>query len=247
MKYGSLSIYARLTGEKEMRKEPYTEVELEIIKNQLLSDPTVLNDEHLEIVASSSIMSMFSGEDRQRALNEMRRRRGSGLPSDQKLSDVVAKAGDLNDFSLTFIKTLASTKLRLIINGTVPYPTNVIKAAKDELNAREEMCGETKPSTIGITGNNPKTALDIQHGGDHYKKLGNHQPWEVLRAWLTPEEFRGYMKGTAIAYLAREQSKGKNLDISKAVHTLQAYQELSENKQENNTKNENTEGDTARP
>lgn len=67
------------------------------------------------------------------------------------------------------------------------------------------------------------SALDVQEGGDHYKKL-----WEVLRRWLTPEEFRGYMKGTAIAYLAREQDKGGMLDIRKAGHTLQGLVELLE-------------------
>lgn len=72
------------------------------------------------------------------------------------------------------------------------------------------------------------SALDIQEGGDHYKKLGAYQPWEVLRRWLTPEEFRGYMKGTAIAYLAREQDKGGMLDIRKAGHTLQGLVELLE-------------------
>ena len=70
------------------------------------------------------------------------------------------------------------------------------------------------------------SALDIQEGGNHYKKLGAYQPWEVLRRWLTPEEFRGYMKGTAIAYLAREQDKGGMLDIRKAGHTLQGLVEL---------------------
>lgn len=70
------------------------------------------------------------------------------------------------------------------------------------------------------------SALDVQEGGDHYKKLGAYQPWEVLRRWLTPEEFRGYMKGTAIAYLAREQDKGGMLDIKKAAHTLQGLTEL---------------------
>ncbi len=70
------------------------------------------------------------------------------------------------------------------------------------------------------------SVLDIQEGGDHYKKLGAYRPWEVLRRWLTPEEFRGYMKGTAIAYLAREQDKGGMLDIRKAGHTLQGLVEL---------------------
>ena len=70
------------------------------------------------------------------------------------------------------------------------------------------------------------SALDVQEGGDHCKKLGAYQPWEVLKRWLTPEEFRGYMKGTAIAYLAREQDKGGMLDIRKAGHTLQGLVEL---------------------
>lgn len=70
------------------------------------------------------------------------------------------------------------------------------------------------------------SVLDKQEGGDHYRKLGAYQPWEVLRHWLTPEEFRGYMKGTAIAYLAREQDKGGMLDIKKATHTLQGLTEL---------------------
>ena len=47
------------------------------------------------------------------------------------------------------------------------------------------------------------SVLNIQEGGDHYKKLGDYQPWEVLRRWLTPEEFRGYMKGTAMKITRR--------------------------------------------
>lgn len=61
---------------------------------------------------------------------------------------------------------------------------------------------------------------DYQIGGDHYKVLGDYQPWNVLKAWLTPEEFRGYQKGVAIAYLARERAKGGDDDIRKAVHHL---------------------------
>ena len=84
-----------------------------------------------------------------------------------------------------------------------------------------EVDGEPMPTVAEAL-----SALDVQVDGDHYKKLGAYQPWEVLRRWLTPEEFRGYMKGTAIAYLAREQDKGGMLDIKKAGHTLQGLVEL---------------------
>jgi hypothetical protein len=65
------------------------------------------------------------------------------------------------------------------------------------------------------------TADQSQVDGDHYRKLGEFQPWNVLQRWLTPEEFRGYMKGTAIVYLARERDKGGDIDIAKALHYLQ--------------------------
>lgn len=65
------------------------------------------------------------------------------------------------------------------------------------------------------------SASDMQVDGDHYRKMGDAQPWDILAKWLTPEEYRGYQKGVAIAYLARELSKGGNSDIRKAAHHLQ--------------------------
>jgi hypothetical protein len=73
--------------------------------------------------------------------------------------------------------------------------------------------------------------LTTQVGGDHYKKLGIYQPWQVLAHWLTPEELRGFAKGTVIAYLARERDKGGDDDIAKAQHTLALWHELKDSKQ----------------
>ena len=69
-------------------------------------------------------------------------------------------------------------------------------------------------------------ADDVQVGGDHYKRHGDHQPWNVLRTWLTPEEYRGWIKGNAIVYLARERQKGGDLDIGKAEHFLHKLNEV---------------------
>lgn len=61
------------------------------------------------------------------------------------------------------------------------------------------------------------SADDYQVGGDHYKKMPI-EPWDVMELVLTPEEFRGYMKGCAIKYAMRaghkvgaepEEDKGK--------------------------------------
>jgi len=43
---------------------------------------------------------------------------------------------------------------------------------------------------------------------DHYG--GESNPYEVikvLRQWLTPEEYRGFLKGNAIKYAARQGKK----------------------------------------
>lgn len=72
------------------------------------------------------------------------------------------------------------------------------------------------------------SALNEQEGGDHYKKMGEHQPWIVAKKWLTPEELKGAAKMTAIVYLCRENDKGGRQDIIKAMHTLQIYLEITE-------------------
>ncbi len=72
--------------------------------------------------------------------------------------------------------------------------------------------------------------LDTQIGGDHYKKMGEYQPWQVFEKWMSSEELKGFMKGTAIGYLSREQDKGGRQDIEKAMHTIQLYLQLTKEK-----------------
>jgi len=66
-----------------------------------------------------------------------------------------------------------------------------------------------------------------QAGGDHYKKL-KVQPWDAMEAWLTEEEFRGFLKGNIIKYLARANSgkEDHNLMIEKAAHYQQKLDEM---------------------
>lgn len=69
-------------------------------------------------------------------------------------------------------------------------------------------------------------ANETQVGGDHYRKHGIYQPWDVLQHWLTPEEYRGWQKGVAIVYLARERDKGGDQDIEKAGHHIHKLVEV---------------------
>lgn len=80
---------------------------------------------------------------------------------------------------------------------------------------------KTLPGIAGI-------ASEQQIGGDHYKDMGEFQPWDVMQHWLTREEYRGYQKGTALAYLARERHKGGDADIAKAAHHLAKLVEVND-------------------
>ena len=66
-------------------------------------------------------------------------------------------------------------------------------------------------------------ASDRQVGGDHYKSMAI-QPWDALAAWLTPEQFKGFLLGSAIVYLARVNAlaagKGGRKDLKKARHVI---------------------------
>lgn len=62
-------------------------------------------------------------------------------------------------------------------------------------------------------------ADDLQVGGDHYKTMGV-QPWKAMEAWMTPEQFAGFLRGNAIKYLARCDAKGGIDDVKKARHYI---------------------------
>jgi len=66
----------------------------------------------------------------------------------------------------------------------------------------------------------------VQVGGDHYKTM-NPQPWEVMQSLLTPEEFRGYLKGNMIKYAMR-QGKKDSPDAEKYHHYKHKLMEYTE-------------------
>lgn len=59
-----------------------------------------------------------------------------------------------------------------------------------------------------------------QVGGNHYEEMGV-QPWDAMKAWMTADEYRGFLKGNAIKYLARSNVKGGVEDVKKAAHYLE--------------------------
>lgn len=58
-----------------------------------------------------------------------------------------------------------------------------------------------------------------QVGGDHYKRH-TLQPWDAMREWMPAAEFRGFLWGNVIKYVARWMHKGGLEDLEKARHYL---------------------------
>jgi len=56
-----------------------------------------------------------------------------------------------------------------------------------------------------------------QVGGTHYISMPM-QPWDVMRAVLTRDEYIGYMKGNIIKYAMRAGHKPGSDDAAKAGH-----------------------------
>lgn len=70
-------------------------------------------------------------------------------------------------------------------------------------------------------------AKDMQVGGDHYKSK-EIQPWDAMEAWMSQEEFAGFLRGNVIKYAARCNDKGGVEDLKKARHYLDRLIELQE-------------------
>ena len=63
-----------------------------------------------------------------------------------------------------------------------------------------------------------------QVGGQHYQK--DIQPWEAMEAWMTEEQFKGYLIGNVVKYIARFQDKGGRQDLEKLGHYLDKLLEV---------------------
>ena len=69
-------------------------------------------------------------------------------------------------------------------------------------------------------------ADEVQVSGSHYKDMPI-QPWTVMQSVLTPEEFRGYLKGNIIKYSMRAGHKEGSDDGGKGTHYIQKLKEVS--------------------
>lgn len=73
------------------------------------------------------------------------------------------------------------------------------------------------------------TANATQVGGNHYASKAV-QPWDAMQAWMSREEFAGYLRGNVLKYMARCNDKGGIEDVQKARHYIDKLIEVLEQK-----------------
>jgi Protein of unknwon function (DUF3310) len=83
---------------------------------------------------------------------------------------------------------------------------------------------ELFPETLIDQQFNGTRADDLQVSGNHYKDMPV-QPWAVMQAVLTRDEFLGFLKGNIIKYSMRAGRKDGSDDAGKARHYMQKLDE----------------------
>ena len=73
------------------------------------------------------------------------------------------------------------------------------------------------------------SALNIQEGGDHYKKL-KIQPIEFIDA-----NGLDFLQGNVVKYITRHKDKNGSADVRKALHYCQLILELQYKEETNGT------------
>lgn len=86
------------------------------------------------------------------------------------------------------------------------------QTAYHECKPQPRRVSEQNPEPSSFT--KPQSALNIQHGGDHYKSKGI-QPWEYIVA-----NNIGFFEGNVIKYITRYKDKNGLEDLKKARHYL---------------------------
>lgn len=77
-------------------------------------------------------------------------------------------------------------------------------------------------SNVTITEHQPPETAPTnanQVGGTHYTDMAV-QPWDVMAAILTPEEYIGFLKGNIIKYGMRQGKKAGTDDAAKCQHYM---------------------------
>lgn len=101
-------------------------------------------------------------------------------------------------------------------------PDIVLKKQDMAVRLWEDIClvlGGTQTQGEEVHTSDPAPTVDMVNSPKHYTS-GQYEVIDVIKDWLTPEEFRGYIKGNTIKYVSRERHKNGDEDMLKTIFYL---------------------------
>ena len=81
------------------------------------------------------------------------------------------------------------------------------------------------PHYLAFMGNKEIAPPEKVNHPAHYGGDTTYETIKVLKAWLTPEQYQGFLIGNAMKYQSRYRNKGGVEDIKKALWYLNKYME----------------------
>jgi len=80
--------------------------------------------------------------------------------------------------------------------------------AEEIINNIPQLCDGIKKLGCRIDGS--------LHSHDSHYTSKSIQPWDAMKAWMSDEQFEGFLRGSIIKYIARYKDKGGVDDLRKA-------------------------------
>jgi hypothetical protein len=126
-------------------------------------------------------------------------------------------------FSYTLLQESAVTEDETLTNAALGNPAikrDVEVVEEKQLTVRGKE--ETKGNKV------EETADQVQVCGDYDKNQAGIQPLSVIESLMSPDQFKGFLRGSVINHIARCDKKGGAEDLKKARHYLDKLIEACE-------------------
>lgn len=119
----------------------------------------------------------------------------------------------------------------VLVKSVDSWPDTATYDANSVHTPYEFLSESAKEAAVNVVRDMIEDSKSTQVGGTHYSEM-KVQPWEAMRAWMSPAEYTAYHVGTVIGYLSRHKKKGGLTDIKKAKHHLEELVRYFEEEEE---------------
>lgn len=138
-----------------------------------------------------------------------------------KIREMRNKHPDMSGYAIAKHLKVSKGYVWKVLTGYKQQPKTTTEKLVALRKSADKMTDEIR-AEVRTSVKKSQNANKRQVGGSHYVSL-SVEPWDAMEAWMTKDEFIGFLKGNVIKYLARTKN---NNDIDKAGHYMQKLLEV---------------------